>query len=223
MKMLSNLMRGRGIRLLSSNTAGKPIVCRAAVAFEAKQPLSLVDITVHPPKAGEVRVRITHTALCHTDQFTLSGEDPEGKFPAVLGHEAAGIIESVGEGVVGLKEGDHVIPCYQAECFPEDREKHSCPTCVGYSLGKTNLCGKVREFTGNGVMKADGKPRFEYEGKPIFHFMGTSTFSEYTVLHQESVALIEDKTAPLDKICLLGCGVSTVIHHQSIDPFNMFI
>lgn len=178
------------------------------MAFEAKKPLSLVDVEVAPPQRGEVRVQITHTALCHTDAFTLSGEDPEGLFPAILGHEAAGIVESVGEGVSSVQPGDHVIPCYQAECFPKDRSASTCPTCSGYERNKTNLCGKIRAFTGNGIMASDGKPRFSYQGQDIYHFMGTSTFSEYTVLHEESVAVI-DKAAPLDKVCLLGCGIST--------------
>eukprot|EP01013_Petalomonas_cantuscygni_P004788 TRINITY_DN1520_c0_g2_i1.p1 TRINITY_DN1520_c0_g2~~TRINITY_DN1520_c0_g2_i1.p1 ORF type:complete len:429 (-),score=90.73 TRINITY_DN1520_c0_g2_i1:1438-2604(-) len=189
------------------------IKCKAAVAFEAKKPLEFIDVIVDPPQKGEVRIKITHTALCHTDEFTLSGSDPEGKFPTILGHEGAGIVESVGEGVTTCKPGDHVIPCYQAECFPEDREGEakSCVTCTGYCKKKTNLCGKIRAFTGNGVMKADGKVRFHTtDGKDIFHFMGTSTFAEYTVVHQESVAVIP-KEAPLDRVCLLGCGVSTGI------------
>eukprot|EP01012_Entosiphon_sulcatum_P040517 TRINITY_DN54175_c0_g1_i1.p1 TRINITY_DN54175_c0_g1~~TRINITY_DN54175_c0_g1_i1.p1 ORF type:complete len:394 (-),score=58.81 TRINITY_DN54175_c0_g1_i1:51-1232(-) len=191
-----------------ASTVGQTITCRAAVAFAAKEALKVVEVQVAPPQPGEVRIRITHTALCHTDEFTLSGADPEGKFPTILGHEAAGVVESVGEGVTTCKPGDHVIPCYQAECFAEDREKKTCVTCTGYSCDKTNLCGKVRNFTGNGVMKHDGKTRFTFEGQPIWHFMGCSTFTEYTVVHQESVAVIP-KEAPLDKVCLLGCGVST--------------
>ena len=191
-----------------SATQNQPITCRAAVAFEAKKPLDIVNVEVAPPQRGEVRIQITHTALCHTDAFTLSGEDPEGLFPAILGHEAAGIVESVGDGVTSVKPGDYVIPCYQAECFPQDREKNTCPTCRGYIKEKTNLCGKIRSFTGNGIMANDGKPRFKYNGEDIFHFMGTSTFSEYTVLHEESVAVIP-KSSPLDKVCLLGCGITT--------------
>lgn len=209
-------MASRGLRRLTtqlssrsfSNTAGQTITCKAAVAWEANKPLEVCDVQVAPPQEGEIRIKITHTALCHTDQFTLSGDDPEGLFPSILGHEAAGIVESVGAGVTTVKPGDHVIPCYQAECFPEDRAKNSCPTCKGYSAGKTNLCGKVRAFTGSGVMKADGKSRFTCNGKPIYHFMGCSTFTEYTVLHQESVAKIR-KDAPLDKASLLGCGITT--------------
>merc|ERR1719273_769106 len=165
-----------------SSTQNQTITCRAAVAFEAKKPLQIVDVEVAPPQRGEVRVQITHTALCHTDAFTLSGEDPEGLFPAILGHEASGIVESVGEGVTTVKPGDHVIPCYQAECFESDRAANTCVTCRGYKQNKTNLCGKIRSFTGNGIMASDGKPRFKHNGQDIYHFMGTSTFSEYTVL-----------------------------------------
>lgn len=204
-------MRFPRLPLGSRTLSSAAIQCRAAVAFRPNAPLEVIPVTVAPPQSGEVRIRVTHTALCHTDQFTLSGQDPEGLFPCILGHEASGVVESVGEGVTVVKPGDHVIPCYQAECFPEDREKNSCVTCRGFSKGKTNLCGKVREFTGRGVMKADGNSRFTtLDGQQLFHFMGTSTFSEYTVLHQESVAKI-DKLAPLDKVCLLGCGVSTGI------------
>jgi len=197
-------------RMAGRMFSAKPtsITCKAAVAWEAGKPLEVREVTVAPPQEGEVRVRITHAALCHTDQFTLSGADPEGLFPAILGHEAAGVVESVGPGVETCKAGDHVIPCYQAECFPEDREKLTCPTCKGYTKGKTNLCGKVRAFTGNGVMAADGKPRFKCDGKDLYHFMGCSTFSQYTVLHQESVAVIR-KDAELEYASLLGCGVST--------------
>ncbi len=205
--------RLRGSRGLSS-TAGKPIECLAAVAWEPKanyweDALKIEKVRVAPPQAGEVRVKITHTALCHTDAFTLSGEDAEGKFPCILGHEAAGIVESVGEGVTNVQVGDHVIPCYQAECFPEDQQTDHCPRCRGYRENKTNLCGKIRPYTGAGVMAADQKTRFEAEdGTPLWHYMGTSTFSQYTVLHQESVAQIR-KDAPLEKVNLLGCGLAT--------------
>jgi len=195
-------------RLATRMFSAKPITCKAAIAWEAQKPLEVREVTVGAPQEGEVRIRITHSALCHTDQFTLSGADPEGLFPVILGHEAAGVVESVGPGVVTCKAGDHVIPCYQAECFPEDREKNTCPTCKGYKRGKTNLCGKVRAFTGSGVMAADGKPRFQVDGKDIYHFMGCSTFSQYTVMHQESVAVIR-KDAPLEYTSLLGCGVTT--------------
>jgi S-(hydroxymethyl)glutathione dehydrogenase/alcohol dehydrogenase len=185
-------------------SAGQPIKCTAAVARAAKKrywedALMLEEVTVAPPQAGEVRVKITHAALCHTDAFTLCGDDPEGKFPSILGHEAAGIVESVGEGVTEFEPGDHVVPCYQAYCG-------NCEFC---KRPRINLCTSVRAFTGSGVMKADSKPRFtDSKGEPIYHFMGTSTFAEYTVLHQESVAKI-DKAAPLEKVCLLGCGIST--------------
>ncbi|KAA6416995.1 MAG: alcohol dehydrogenase class-3-like [Trebouxia sp. A1-2] len=179
---------------MANDTAGKPIQCKAAIAWEAKKPLEVKTVTVDPPGPGEIH----STALCHTDAFTLSGEDPEGLFPAILGHEASGVVESVGEGVESVKAGDHVIPCYQAFCG-------KCKMCRS---GKTNLCGAVRNWTGKGVMQSDNKPRFSYEGKPIYHFMGTSTFSEYTVCHEVSVAKI-NKEAPLESVCLLGCGIAT--------------
>ncbi|CAI5528165.1 unnamed protein product [Closterium sp. Naga37s-1] len=170
----------------------------SAVAWAPNKPLVIEEVEVAPPQAGEVRIRITHTALCHTDAYTLDGHDPEGLFPCILGHEAAGIVESVGEGVTSVQPGDHVIPCYQAEC-------RECKFCKS---GKTNLCGKVRPATGRGVMLSDDKPRFSVRGEPIYHFMGTSTFSEYTVVHDVSVAKINPE-APLDKVCLLGCGIPT--------------
>ncbi|EIE24185.1 alcohol dehydrogenase [Coccomyxa subellipsoidea C-169] len=183
-------------------TEGKPIECVAAIAWEAEKPLDVTTVIVAPPKAGEVRIKIVATALCHTDSYTLDGHDPEGLFPCILGHEAAGIVESVGEGVTSVKPGDHVIPCYQAYCS-------KCPMCKS---NKTNLCGAVRKWTGKGVMKADDDVRFTHKesGKKIYHFMGTSTFSEYTVVHEESVAKIDEK-APLEVVCLLGCGVTTGI------------
>eukprot|EP00250_Pteridium_aquilinum_P002576 c127_g1_i1 orf=270-1532(-) len=179
-------------------TEGETITCRAAVAHEPSKPLQIETIQVAPPKSGEVRVKIVNTALCHTDFYTLSGKDPEGLFPCILGHEAAGIVESIGEGVTELKPGDHVIPCYQAEC-------RECRFCMS---GKTNLCGKVRSATGVGVMLSDKASRFSLNGAPIYHFMGTSTFSEYTVVHDVSVAKI-NSAAPMDKVCLLGCGIPT--------------
>lgn len=177
-----------------------PIQCKAAIAWAPNQPLEITDVIVEPPKAGEVRIKITHTALCHTDAYTLDGLDPEGLFPCILGHEASGIVESIGEGVTSLSPGDHVIPCYQAYCG-------ECAFC---KHPKSNLCVSVRAFTGRGVMKADDSVRFHTakDNTPIYHFMGTSTFAEYTVLHEVSVAKVP-KEAPLDKICLLGCGVST--------------
>jgi len=178
---------------------GKPIECKAAIAWEAKAPLEVTTVVVDPPKAGEVRIKVVATALCHTDAYTLDGLDPEGLFPCILGHEAAGIVESVGEGVTSVAPGDHVIPCYQAYCGD----------CMFCKHPKSNLCTSVRAFTGRGVMKADDSVRFHTkDGKPIYHFMGTSTFSEYTVLHEVSVAKVS-KDAPLETVCLLGCGVAT--------------
>eukprot|EP00192_Tetraselmis_astigmatica_P011508 CAMPEP_0117669494 /NCGR_PEP_ID=MMETSP0804-20121206/12165_1 /TAXON_ID=1074897 /ORGANISM="Tetraselmis astigmatica, Strain CCMP880" /LENGTH=380 /DNA_ID=CAMNT_0005477561 /DNA_START=84 /DNA_END=1226 /DNA_ORIENTATION=+ len=184
--------------MASMDTAGKPIECKAAIAWEAKKPLDIRTVTVDPPGPGEVRIQIKATALCHTDSYTLDGLDPEGLFPCILGHEAAGVVESVGEGVTSCKAGDHVIPCYQANCG-------ECKFC---QHPKSNLCVAVRAFTGKGIMKSDSQPRFKCDGKPIYHFMGTSTFSEYTVLHEQSVAVIS-KDAPLDKVALLGCGIAT--------------
>jgi len=181
-----------------------PITCKAAVARGPKKEywkdaLSFEDVVVAPPQKGEVRVKVTHAALCHTDAYTLSGQDPEGLFPAILGHEAAGVVESVGEGVTEFAPGDHVIPCYQAYCGD----------CMFCKRPKINLCTSVRKYTGSGVMAADSKPRFtDKDGNPLYHFMGTSTFAQYTVLHQESVAKIDPK-APLEKVNLLGCGIAT--------------
>lgn len=172
---------------------------RAAVAFEAGKPLEIVELDVGDPRAGEVLVQITHSGVCHTDAFTLSGEDPEGIFPSVLGHEGAGIVVAVGEGVTSLKEGDRVIPLYTAEC-------RQCKFCLSQ---KTNLCQAVRATQGKGLMP-DGTSRFSYKGEPVYHYMGTSTFSEYTVVPEISLAKIADD-APLEKVCLLGCGVTTGI------------
>ncbi|MDY7025816.1 MAG: S-(hydroxymethyl)glutathione dehydrogenase/class III alcohol dehydrogenase [Pseudomonadota bacterium] len=173
------------------------IRCRAAVAWKAGAPLSIETVDVAPPKAGEVRVKIVATGVCHTDAFTLSGDDPEGIFPAILGHEGGGIVESVGEGVTSLKPGDHVIPLYTAEC-------RECKFCTS---GKTNLCQAVRATQGQGLMP-DGTTRFSIDGKPIYHYMGCSTFSEYTVLPEISLAKVNPE-APLEEVCLLGCGVTT--------------
>lgn len=175
------------------------IKSRAAVAFGPGQPLQIVEVDVAPPKAGEVLVRIVASGVCHTDAFTLSGDDPEGIFPVILGHEGGGIVEAVGEGVTSLEVGDHVIPLYTAEC-------RTCKFCTS---GKTNLCQSVRETQGKGLMP-DGTSRFSYKGEPIYHYMGTSTFSEYTVVAEVSLAKVP-KDAPLEKICLLGCGVTTGI------------
>ena len=175
------------------------IKSRAAVAWAAKQPLEITEVDVAPPKAGEVLVRIVATGVCHTDAYTLSGADPEGIFPAILGHEGGGIVEAVGEGVTSVAVGDHVIPLYTPECG-------KCKFCLS---GKTNLCQAIRATQGQGLMP-DGTSRFSKDGKPIFHYMGTSTFSEYTVLPEISVAKIQ-KDAPLEKVCLLGCGITTGI------------
>ncbi|GAB3672816.1 S-(hydroxymethyl)glutathione dehydrogenase/class III alcohol dehydrogenase [Salinisphaera aquimarina] len=172
---------------------------RAAVAWESGKPLSLEEVEVAPPKKGEVLVRIVATGVCHTDAYTLSGSDPEGHFPIILGHEGGGVVEEVGEGVTSVKPGDHVIPLYTAECG-------ECKFCKS---GKTNLCSSVRETQGQGVMP-DGTSRFKCNGKELFHYMGTSTFSEYTVVAEVSLAKVS-KEAPLDKICLLGCGITTGI------------
>lgn len=172
---------------------------RAAVAFAPGQPLEIVEIDVEAPKKGEVLIRNTHTGVCHTDAFTLSGNDPEGVFPAVLGHEGAGIVVEVGEGVTSVKPGDHVIPLYTAECG-------ECEFCKS---GKTNLCVAVRETQGKGLMP-DGTTRFSYKGQPIYHYMGCSTFSEYSVVAEVSLAKINPE-ANHEEVCLLGCGVTTGI------------
>ncbi|KAI5225984.1 Alcohol Dehydrogenase Class-3 [Manis pentadactyla] len=177
--------------------ANQIIKCKAAVAWEAGKPLSIEEVEVAPPKAHEVRIKILATAVCHTDAYTLSGADPEGSFPVILGHEGAGIVESVGEGVTKLKAGDTVIPLYIPQCG-------ECKFCLN---PKTNLCQKIRVTQGKGLMP-DGTSRFTCKGKTLLHYMGTSTFSEYTVVADISVAKI-DALAPLDKVCLLGCGIST--------------
>jgi S-(hydroxymethyl)glutathione dehydrogenase/alcohol dehydrogenase len=183
---------------------------RAAVAWEAGKPLSIEQVDVAGPKAGEVLVRIVATGVCHTDAFTLSGADPEGMFPVILGHEGGGIVEEVGEGVTSLKVGDHVIPLYTPECG-------ECKFCLS---GKTNLCQKIRVTQGKGLMP-DGTSRFSINGKPLLHYMGTSTFSEYTVLPEISLAKI-NKAAPLEKVCLLGCGITTgigaVLNTAKVEP-----
>ena len=172
---------------------------RAAVAFAPGKPLEIVEIDVAPPKKGEVLIKNTHTGVCHTDAFTLSGNDPEGVFPVVLGHEGAGVVVEVGEGVTSVKPGDHVIPLYTAECG-------ECEFCQS---GKTNLCVSVRETQGKGLMP-DGTTRFSYNGQPVYHYMGCSTFSEYTVVAEVSLAKI-NPAANHEHVCLLGCGVTTGI------------
>ena len=173
------------------------IKSKAAVAWAAGEPLKIEEVDVMLPKAGEVLVKILASGVCHTDAFTLSGDDPEGIFPAILGHEGGGIVEQIGEGVTGLEIGDHVIPLYTPECG-------ECKFCLS---GKTNLCQKIRATQGQGLMP-DGTTRFYKDGQPIYHYMGCSTFSEYTVLPEISLAKI-NKEAPLEEVCLLGCGVTT--------------
>jgi len=173
------------------------IKSKAAIAWGPNQPLTIEEVDVMLPRKGEVLVKVIASGVCHTDAFTLSGEDPEGLFPVILGHEGGGIVEQVGEGVTSVSVGDHVIPLYTAECG-------ECKFCTS---GKTNLCSAVRETQGRGVMP-DGTSRFYKDGQPIFHYMGCSTFSEYTVLPEISLAKV-NKEAPLEEVCLLGCGVTT--------------
>lgn len=172
---------------------------KAAVAWGPKQPLKIETVDLELPKKGEVLVKMVASGVCHTDAYTLSGADPEGLFPVILGHEGGGIVEQIGEGVTTLKVGDHVIPLYTPEC-------RECKFCLS---GKTNLCQRIRATQGQGLMP-DGTSRFSKDGKPIFHYMGTSTFAEYTVVPEISLAKINSK-APLEKVCLLGCGVTTGI------------
>jgi S-(hydroxymethyl)glutathione dehydrogenase/alcohol dehydrogenase len=183
---------------------------RAAVAWEAGKPLVIEEIDVQGPQAGEVLVRNVATGVCHTDAYTLSGDDPEGIFPAILGHEGGAVVEEIGAGVTSVQAGDHVIPLYTPECG-------QCKFCKS---GKTNLCQAIRATQGKGLMP-DGTSRFSQNGKTIFHYMGTSTFSEYTVLPEIAVAKIS-KQAPLDKVCLLGCGITTgigaVLNTARVEP-----
>ncbi len=172
---------------------------RAAVAYEARQPLVVDDVDLEGPKAGEVLVELRATGVCHTDEFTLSGKDPEGIFPAILGHEGAGVVVDVGPGVRSVKKGDHVIPLYTPEC-------RECAYCTS---GKTNLCQAIRATQGKGLMP-DGSSRFSIGGQPVLHYMGTSTFSNFTVLPEIAVAKIRED-APFDKVCYVGCGVTTGI------------
>ncbi|MEL7487340.1 MAG: S-(hydroxymethyl)glutathione dehydrogenase/class III alcohol dehydrogenase, partial [Pseudomonadota bacterium] len=170
---------------------------RAAVAFEAGKPLEIVEVDLEGPNAGEVLVELKATGVCHTDEFTLSGADPEGAFPAILGHEGAGVVLETGSGVTSLAPGDHVIPLYTPEC-------RDCDFCHN---PKTNLCQKIRTTQGQGVMP-DGTSRFSYKGEKILHYMGTSTFANHTVLPEIALAKVR-KDAPFDKICYIGCGVTT--------------
>ena len=170
---------------------------RAAVAFEAKKPLEIIELDLEGPKAGEVLVEIMATGICHTDAYTLDGLDSEGIFPSVLGHEGAGIVREVGPAVISVKPGDHVIPLYTPEC-------RQCKSCLS---GKTNLCTAIRATQGKGLMP-DGTTRFSYKGQPIFHYMGCSTFSNFTVLPEIAVAKIRED-APFNSACYVGCGVTT--------------
>ena len=172
---------------------------RAAVAFKAGAPLEIAEVDVQGPRPGEVMVEIKATGVCHTDAFTLSGDDPEGAFPAILGHEGAGVVVEVGEGVKSVKPGDHVIPLYTPEC-------RECNFCLH---PKTNLCQAIRETQGQGLMP-DHSSRFTLDGEPILHYMGCSTFSNFTVLPEIAVAKVRED-APFDKICYIGCGVTTGI------------
>ncbi len=183
---------------------------RAAVAVEAGKPLSIETVQLAGPKAGEVLVEIKATGICHTDKYTLSGADPEGLFPSILGHEGAGVVVEVGQGVKSLKVGDHVIPLYTPEC-------RECKSCTSR---KTNLCTQIRATQGKGLMP-DGTSRFSWKGKPVLHYMGCSTFSNYTVLPEIALAKVRPD-APFDKICYIGCGVTTgigaVIFTAKVEP-----
>jgi S-(hydroxymethyl)glutathione dehydrogenase/alcohol dehydrogenase len=170
---------------------------RAAVAFEKAKPLEIVEVDLEGPKQGEVMVEIKATGICHTDDFTISGADPEGLFPAIMGHEGAGVVIDIGPGVTSVKKGDHVIPLYTPEC-------RTCPSCLSR---KTNLCTSIRATQGQGVMP-DGTSRFSLKGKKIHHYMGCSTFSNYTVLPEIAVAKIRED-APFETVCYIGCGVTT--------------
>jgi len=183
---------------------------RAAVAFAASEPLRVETVQLEGPKAGEVLVEIKATGICHTDAFTLSGADPEGLFPSIMGHEGAGVVVDIGEGVTSVVPGDHVIPLYTPEC-------RQCKFCTS---GKTNLCGAIRETQGQGVMP-DGSSRFSFNGEKLFHYMGTSTFSNFSVMPEIALAKIRSD-APFDKVCYIGCGVTTglgaVMNTAKVEP-----
>ena len=184
--------------------------CKAAVAYFVGEPLLIENVRVDGPRAGEVMLEVKATGICHTDAYTLSGSDPEGLFPTILGHEGAGVVVEVGEGVTSVARGDHVIPLYTPEC-------RQCKFCLS---GKTNLCGAIRATQGRGLMP-DGSSRFSLDGETLFHYMGTSTFSNYTVLPEIAVAKIRED-APFDKVCYIGCGVTTglgaVINTAGVEP-----
>ena len=183
---------------------------RAAVAVGAGKPLEIMEVDLEGPREGEVLVEIKATGICHTDEFTLSGGDPEGLFPSILGHEGAGVVVDVGQGVTTVKKGDHVIPLYTPEC-------RACPSCLSR---KTNLCTAIRATQGRGLMP-DETSRFSLDGKPVLHYMGCSTFANFTVLPEIAVAKVRED-APFDKICYIGCGVTTgigaVINTAKVEP-----
>src|SRR5215208_3482433 len=183
---------------------------KAAIAWKAGEPLTVETVDLEGPRAGEVLVEIRATGICHTDYYTLSGADPEGLFPAILGHEGAGVVREVGPGVTSVKADDHVIPLYTPEC-------RQCKSCLS---GKTNLCTAIRATQGKGVMP-NGTSRFSYQGETIFHYMGCSTFSNFTVLPEIAVAKIRED-APFDKSCYIGCGVTTgvgaVVNTAKVTP-----
>eukprot|EP00253_Pinus_taeda_P028436 PITA_28436 len=183
---------------MASSTAGHVIKCKAAVAWGAGEPLKIEEVEVAPPQAMEVRIKVHYTALCHSDLIYWEAKGQTPLFPRIFGHEAAGVVESVGEGVTDLKEGDTVLPVFTGEC-------RACRHC---NSEESNMCDLLRNNSDRGVMISDGKSRFSKDGKPIYHFLGTSTFSEYTVAHVGCVAKINPE-APLNKVCLLSCGVST--------------
>ena len=203
-------IRGRGGGIPIRNWTEKTMDVRAAVAFEAGKPLEVTTVKLDGPKAGEVMVELKATGICHTDEFTRSGADPEGLFPAILGHEGAGIVVDVGTGVTSVKPGDHVIPLYTPEC-------RECPSCLSR---KTNLCTAIRGTQGQGLMP-DGTSRFSLDGKRLHHYMGCSTFANFTVLPEIAVAKIRHD-APFDKVCYIGCGVTTgvgaVINTAKVQP-----
>jgi S-(hydroxymethyl)glutathione dehydrogenase/alcohol dehydrogenase len=186
------------------------MLTKAAVAFQAGQPLEIVEVQIDGPRAGEVMIELKATGICHTDAFTLSGEDPEGRFPTILGHEGAGVVVEVGPGITSVKPGDHVIPLYTPEC-------RQCEYCLN---PKTNLCQAIRSTQGQGLMP-DGTSRFSHRGKPVLHYMGCSTFANFTVLPEIAVAKIRSD-APFDKACYIGCGVTTgvgaVINTAKVEP-----
>ena len=186
------------------------MLTKAAVAFQAGQPLEILEVELEGPKAGEVMVELKATGICHTDAFTLSGEDPEGLFPTILGHEGAGIVVETGPGVTSVTPGDHVIPLYTPEC-------RQCEYCLN---PKTNLCQAIRATQGRGLMP-DGTSRFSHGGRPVLHYMGCSTFANFTVLPEIAVAKIR-ADAPFDKACYIGCGVTTgvgaVINTAKVEP-----